>query len=124
MFFVLSKVLGFLAIPSNLIATIGLIGVLLLPTHFVRAARRLIVGSLLALAVIGLSPIGNALIIPLEDRFPPWDSASGAPHGVVVLGGAITPDVSARRDTPVLNEAAERMTVVADLARRYPQARI
>jgi uncharacterized SAM-binding protein YcdF (DUF218 family) len=124
MFFVLSKVLGFLAIPSNLIATLGLVGVLLLLTRFFRAGRRLVVGSLIALAIIGLSPIGNALIIPLEDRFPPWDFSRGAPDGIVVLGGAISPDISARRDTPILNEAAERMTVVADLARRYPQARI
>jgi uncharacterized SAM-binding protein YcdF (DUF218 family) len=41
-----------------------------------------------------------------------------------VLGGAISPDVSAARHEVVLNEAAERLTVVADLARRYPDARI
>src|SRR5256885_17163248 len=111
MFFLLSKVLGFLAIPSNLLATIGLFGVVLLVTRFARGGRRLIVASVIALAVIGLSPIGNVLIIPLEDRFPPWDSSRGAPDGVVVLGGAISPDVSARRDTPALNEAAARMTV-------------
>jgi uncharacterized SAM-binding protein YcdF (DUF218 family) len=37
---------------------------------------------------------------------------------------AAPPDVSAARNEVVLNEAAERLTVVADLARRYPNARI
>ena len=50
--------------------------------------------------------------------------ARGAPDGIVVLGGAITPDVSHARDAVALNEAAERMTAVAELARRYPDARI
>ncbi len=124
MFFYASKVLGFFAIPSNLVIVIGLVGVLLLSTRFVRAGRRLVVGSLVLLALMGLSPIGNALIVPLEQRFPPYDHRRAPPHGIVVLGGAVTPDVSHARNDVALNEAAERMTVVADLARRYPDARI
>jgi uncharacterized SAM-binding protein YcdF (DUF218 family) len=124
MFFILSKILGFFAIPSNLIISIGLFGLLLLRTRFARAGRRLVVTSLVALAVIGLSPLGNALILPLEQRFPPWDSAWASPDGIVVLGGAVSADVSAARNEIALNESAERMTVVADLARRYPKARI
>jgi uncharacterized SAM-binding protein YcdF (DUF218 family) len=124
MFFILSKVLGFFAIPSNLVVSIGILGVLLLMTRFAGVGRRLGVGSLLVLAILGLSPAGNALIIPLEQRFPPWDAAQGAPAGIVVLGGAISPNVSAARNDVALNEAAERLTVVAELARRYPKARI
>src|SRR5258708_7460441 len=124
MFFILSKVLGFFAIPSNLVIAFGLLGVVLLATRRARIGRYLTVASLLALAVIGLSPLGNALIIPLEQRFPPWDDTRGAPDGIVVLGGAITPDVSAARDDIALNEAAERLTATVALARRYPDARI
>jgi len=124
MFFPLSKVLGFFAIPSNLVISIGVLGLLLLPTRFARTGRALAFASLTVLAVLGLSPIGNALIIPLEERFPPWDAARGAPDGIIVLGGAISPDVSAARDEVALNEAAERLTVAAELARRYPDARI
>ena len=40
------------------------------------------------------------------------------------LGGAISPDVSAARGSVALNEAAERITAAAELARRYPNARI
>jgi uncharacterized SAM-binding protein YcdF (DUF218 family) len=123
MFFVLSKVLGFFAIPSNLVISMGLFGLLLLPTRFVRAGRRLTVASVVVLALIGLSPLGNALILPLEQRFPAW-AGQGAPDGIVVLGGAVSTDVSAARNVVALNESAERMTVVAALARRYPNARL
>jgi uncharacterized SAM-binding protein YcdF (DUF218 family) len=124
MFFYASKVLGFFAIPSNFIILVGVLGVLLLRTRYTRAGWRLVTSSLVLLAGFGLSPVGNALMIPLEERFPVWDSSSGPPHGVVVLGGALSPDISHARNTVALNEAAERLTVVAELARRYPDARI
>lgn len=124
MFFELSKILGFFAQPSNLIIVAGLVGALLLRTRLARAGWTLVVGSLVLLAVVGFSPVGNALMLSLEQRFPPWDESRGPPDGIVVLGGAISPEVSATRGAPALNEAAERLTVLADLARRYPQARI
>lgn len=124
MFFVLSKVLGFFAVPSNLLMVTGLLGASLLFTRFVRAGRVLVIVTVLMLLIGGLSPLGNALILTLEDRFPPWDDSGEAPAGIIVLGGAITPDVSAARLQPALNEAAERITSVAELARRFPNARI
>lgn len=123
MFFVLSKVLGFFAIPSNFVLTLGLVGVVLAATRFARAGRLLAFGSLLLLAVLGLAPVGNALIIPLEDRFPACDESKAA-TGVVVLGGALSPHVSAVRGQVALNEAAERLTVVVELARLWPELRI
>ena len=95
MFFVLSKVLGFFAIPSNLMVVLALLGAALARTRFARAGWRLTVGSLLVLAISGLSPLGNALMLPLEQRFPAWDAARGPPAGIVVLGGSISPEVSA-----------------------------
>lgn len=124
MFFELSKTLGFFAAPSNALIALGVFGVVLMATRFARAGRRLMVTSILLLAMFGLSPFANALLLPLEQRFPPWDASRGAPHGIIVLGGAIGPGVSGARGTAALDEAAERVTVVADLARRYPAARI
>jgi uncharacterized SAM-binding protein YcdF (DUF218 family) len=63
-------------------------------------------------------------MLPLEERFPPWDASHGAPDGVIVLGGVIAEDVSAARGAVALNESAERVTVAAELARRYPKLRI
>jgi len=124
MFFTASKVLGFFALPSNLLITIGLIGLVLLCTRFTRLASWLIVTSLVLIAVAGLSPLGNALILPLEQRFPPWNALRGPPDGIVVLGGAISPEVSAAHAAVALNDNAERITAAAELARRYPSARI
>ena len=124
MFFVLSKTIGYLAMPSNLLMAIGLIGLVLLFTRFRRLASWLIVTSLVLIAVFGYSPLGRILLLPLEERFPPWDASRGAPDGIVVLGGAISPDISVARGVIALNGAAERVTVTAELARRYPNARI
>jgi uncharacterized SAM-binding protein YcdF (DUF218 family) len=123
-FFVLSKVIGFFALPSNFLIAIGIAGVILLCTRFRRLASWLVVTSLVLLAIAGWSPLGNVLILPLEQRFPPWDPSRGAPDGIVVLGGAISPDVSQARGVVALDEAAERITAAAELARRYPNARI
>jgi uncharacterized SAM-binding protein YcdF (DUF218 family) len=124
MFFLLSKILGFFALPSNLLITLGFAGAILLVTRFARTGRILLVVSVLLLAIAGFSPLGNALLVMLEDRFPPWTPAQGDPAGFIVLGGAISPDVAAARGEPALNEAAERIIGTLSLARRYPHARI
>jgi uncharacterized SAM-binding protein YcdF (DUF218 family) len=124
MFFTVSKSAGFFALPSNLLIVLALIGVVLMGTRFARWGRRVTVAAVLLLAVAGLSPLGKALMWPLEQRFPQQTSAAGEVTGIVVLGGAIDPVLSAERGTPELNEAAERMTVLPDLARRFPNARI
>ncbi len=125
MFFVLSKLLGILIIPSNFVVEIGLLGIVLLLTRLRRLASWLIVTSVVLTALAGFSPLGNVLILPLEQRFPPWDPSRGAPDGIIVLGGSILPEIAATRgDDSGLNEAAERITAAAELARKYPNARI
>jgi uncharacterized SAM-binding protein YcdF (DUF218 family) len=123
-YFWVSKFLGFFAILSNFLILMGLLGALLAGTRFWRAGLRLAVVSLLLLAVFGFSPAGNLLIAPLEDRFPPWDAGRQSPDGIVVLGGAVTPEVSHARNDIALNEAAERLTAAVGLAQRYPNVRI
>jgi uncharacterized SAM-binding protein YcdF (DUF218 family) len=124
MFFALSKLAGFFALPANLLMAIGIAGLVLLCTRFRQLASWLLVTSVVFIAIAGWSPLGNVLILPLEQRFAPFDPSRGAPDGIVVLGGAIAPAVSAARGVVALNEAAERLTVTAELAHRYPKARI
>ena len=124
MFFTLSKTVGLLALPSNLLILLAVLGTALLFSRFARAGRRLLVASLAAVVAIGITPLGSALIYPLESRFPPWDGAHGAPAGFIVLGGAIEPDVSAAHGQPALTDSGERITILAELARRYPKARL
>jgi uncharacterized SAM-binding protein YcdF (DUF218 family) len=124
MFFVLAKILGFFALPSNILITLGVIGLVLMTTRFARGGRRLAVTSLILIAIAGWSPLGNALILPLEERFPPWDASRGVPTGIISLGGAIDTIVSPARGEVGLNEAAERLTTMAELVRRYPEAHV
>ncbi len=124
MFFVLAKILGFFALPSNLTIAMGVLGVALVPTRYARIGTRLMAASVVLLAVLGLSPLGNALILPLENRFPAWQGQGRSPDGIVVLGGAFDTLVGPARNEVSLNEAAERVTAVAELARRFPEARI
>lgn len=123
MFFILSKILGFFSMPSNLLMLLCLLGLVLLMRGRMRAGRVCLVTGILALAIAGWSPLGNTLITPLEERFPPWHAAA-APDGIIVLGGAISPKLSGERGAVQLNESAERLTVLAALARAYPNARI
>jgi uncharacterized SAM-binding protein YcdF (DUF218 family) len=124
LFFVLSKTVGILLLPTNLLILLGIAGAILLGTRWARLGRGLLVASLLLLAICGFSPLGSWLLLPLELRFPAWDAARGAPDGIVVLGGAIDADVSAAHGVPVLGGAADRIVAGAALAHQYPSARL
>ncbi len=124
LFFVLSKTLGILLLPTDFLIFVGIAGAILLGTRFARLGRRLMVVSLLLFAICGFSPLGSWLLFPLESRFPAWDAARGAPDGIVVLGGSIDADVSAARGVAVVRGAADRIVAAAALARQYPDARI
>lgn len=124
MFFYLSKIAWFFVQPSTLLTVLALAGALLCFTRFARWGRRLALLALAALLAAGLSPLGNAVLIPLEDRFARPSADAPAPHGIVVLGGSFDTAASRARASAELNEAAERLTVAAELARRYPDARL
>ena len=124
MFFFLSKTVGVMLQPSNFLVGVGIVGLILLLSRFASLGRKLVGGSMLSLAICGFSPIGNLLLYPLESRFPPWDDARGVPDGIIVLGGAIEPNLSAAHGTPVFGPSVDRIIAAAGLARRYPNSRI
>jgi uncharacterized SAM-binding protein YcdF (DUF218 family) len=124
LFFVLSKTIGIMALPTNFLIGLGGLGALLLATRFASLGRKLLIAAIALLAICGFSPLGNWLLYPLEQRFPPWDAARGAPDGIVVLGGSIDADRSAAHNVAVVGGAADRIIAAAALARRYPHARV
>src|SRR3954447_18006583 len=111
-------------LPTNFLICVGVVGAILLLTRFASLGRKLVIAAVLLLVICGLSPLGKALLYPLEARFPPWDAARGAPDGIIVLGGSIEPDLSVSHNTPVVRGAPDRIIVAAALARRYPNARV
>ena len=126
MSFVLSKVLWPLLAPANFL-------VFLLVTGFGlqmlggRRGRRfglgLTAGVLTLLSLLAVLPVWAWMILPLESRFPQpvWPEKI---DGVIVLGGVVDTSASAAWKRPVVNHAADRLTELAWLARRYPEARL
>ena len=89
MFFYIAKGLWFLLQPSTLIALLIGYGAILIWTGWARWGRRFVTIGAILLLVAGLSPLGNALILPLEDRFARADlDDPPPPTGFIVLGGA------------------------------------
>ena len=125
MFFYLAKVLWFVLQPSTLIALLIGYGAILIWTGWARWGRRFVTGGAVLLLLAGLSPLGNALILPLEDRFPGANlDAPPAPTGFIVLGGAEDRLVEVARGAPAVNEAGERLLETVVLARKFPEAGI
>jgi uncharacterized SAM-binding protein YcdF (DUF218 family) len=124
MFFVLSKTVAFFLLPSNFLIVVVVIGVLLMATRFKRAGRWFAVSGIALLVIGGFSPLGVLLAHKLESRFPPWDPSHGAPDGIVVLGGVISPQLSRDWGEAAVGGDAGRVIAIAKLARAYPNARI
>jgi uncharacterized SAM-binding protein YcdF (DUF218 family) len=71
-----------------------------------------------------VAPVGAWLVAPLEDRFPPPPADLAAPYGIIVLGGAIDPELGQARNQVILADSAARMTETVALSRRFPEARV
>lgn len=122
MFFVAAKIFWLLASPLHLLLILLLAGLILSPLW--RHGQALALAAAIALALIVFSPASALLIRPLEDRFPGKSEIMPPPTGIIVLGGAVDEGVARARDQVALNDAAERMTEGAALARLYPEARL
>ena len=125
MFYYASKVLWILAQPSNLVVFALAAGVLALLLGRRRLAGWLLYPASAALLAVTLLPVGQWLLVPLENRFP----APAAPppvevDGIVVLGGGIDLAVSERRGMAAFRDTSERFISALELARRYPEARV
>ena len=110
--------------PINLLLICALVGVLLTWGRRARLGRGIALVALVVLFLAALSPLGQALDGPLENRFPQPPADMAPPDGIIVLGGAINDPVSAARGQTVFDEGGERMTEAVILAKRYPQARV
>lgn len=117
----------FLAVLTDLGSWIFALLVLSLPLSWWRATRRVgvVLGSamLVTVGAIGLLPLHDWLMRPLEEYFPVPDLPAHV-DGVIVLGGAERPDIMAERGWPELNSNADRLIGFVALARQYPTAKL
>lgn len=125
MFYWLSKVAWFVATPSNLLATLVVVGLLAaLVPRLRRFGWALAALAAVAILVAGLSPLSNLLLFPLEARFPIDRAEKGPVDGILLLGGALDADDTTALGQIAVNEAAERILATIALARRFPAAPI
>lgn len=124
----LSKIVGFLLQPSHLmLIAIGIGLAYASRDRTRRRGLRLAVGALALYVLVGLVPIGNTLLLPLEQRFAdavPTETAGGPLTGIVILGGFEDGWVSSSRPGLTINEAAERLTEGMRLALKRPETRV
>jgi uncharacterized SAM-binding protein YcdF (DUF218 family) len=123
LFFIVSKLVEYLILPSNLIGILALIGIVLLVLRRPRLGLGLLIASALLLFLAGWSPLGRIGLVLLENRFEQPALPAGV-AGMVVLGGAIDTHISFDRGQVAVTDAGERLTAAAELSRRYPDARI
>lgn len=125
MFYYVSKIAWFFATPSNLLVSLILLGLLL---ALFRRLRRVGIGIALVFTLatlgLGLSPVSSYILLPLENRFPPFTDDGKPVDGIILLGGAVEATESVARDQIVANDSAERVLDTIRLAHRYPSARI
>ncbi len=121
LFFVASKLFWALAAPSTALTLLIGIGAVALVLGRLKTARWLIVTGAALLALAAHTPLGELLLLPLEQRFQrPSNLTADDFEGIIVLGGAVDPDTTAMRKAFDVNEAGERLIATAILAKRFP----
>ncbi len=124
MTFTAAKLVGMVFDPANLIVLLFAAAVALWFTPWRRLGRRIAVLGIAVYLAFALLPLGDWLLLPLEDRFPRGPLLPERIDGIVVLGGMIDPQISSARGQPQVNESADRIVAMIELARRFPQARL
>ncbi|MGH7126273.1 MAG: YdcF family protein [Stellaceae bacterium] len=124
MMFLLDKAFWSIAAPGDFLVLLLAIGTLsLLVTHR-RRGMGLIAAATIGFLAIWILPIGDWLLLPLEDRFPPPAELPAQLEGIIVLGGAVDEVVSQARGQIKLTEAGDRLATGVLLAQRHPAARV
>ncbi len=125
MFFYLSKFIWFFLQPSNAVLFLLMGGITLLWSRWARKGHWMVLAGGVILAVGGLSPLGHALILPLENRFDRSQLEAGPPPvGILILGGAQDMSITRSRGAVAINEAGDRLVEAALLAKRFPDAKV
>jgi uncharacterized SAM-binding protein YcdF (DUF218 family) len=123
LFFIASKTIGMAARAETwalLLMVLALLGLWRGRLRLAGTALTILLASTLALTIF---PLGDLVLRPLEETFPPRPDLAQI-DGIIVLGGA--EDTGAYRNFggTQVNDAGERLIEGAALALRFPQARL
>jgi uncharacterized SAM-binding protein YcdF (DUF218 family) len=122
--FVFGKLLWAAVQPGNLLLLTLLGGVLLLLATRGRRGTVLIGVASVGFLIFAVAPAGPAMLLALEQRFPRPQTLPEHVDGILVLGGAVDPELSLAYGETVFNGSAARVLAGIALARRHPEAKL
>lgn len=123
LFFFAAKLFWALARPETWILLLLVVSARALWRERLRAGRRFLLTGIALTLAIGILPIGEALLRPLETRFPASPEVT-APLGIIVLGGGEDGRTMRASGLPEVNDAGDRFLAGLALARIYPDAHL
>ncbi len=123
LFFSIAKLVGFALKVETWLLLALVLAWLALVRGYQRQAHALLSALIGCLLTIAILPLGEWLLAPLEADYPPR-AIPAQVDGIVILGGSEDTSTTRHWGQAQLNEAAERLTAGAVLARHYPNARI
>jgi uncharacterized SAM-binding protein YcdF (DUF218 family) len=123
LFYPVSKVFGFLILPSHVLLwlVLGTAAALLLGR--IRTARALALAAAALFVLVGAFPLGALLAQPLEERYPRRPLPAHI-DGVVTLGAGLGAHALLTRGAPGWAASIDRVVSTYQLAREHPEARI
>jgi uncharacterized SAM-binding protein YcdF (DUF218 family) len=110
--------------PGNLLLLCLVAGVVLFLALRGRSGKVLIGLSALGFVLLAAAPIGPAMLLALEERFPRPAALPQRIDGILVLGGAVDPALSLSYGETVFNSSVARVLAGIALARRHPDAKL
>ncbi|MCL4766090.1 MAG: YdcF family protein [Hyphomicrobiaceae bacterium] len=120
-----SRLISFVLQPSHVaLLLIGIGVVLVFRPGTARLGKVLAAVGFGLMLMLGFSPLGHALLLPLEERFPRGPMPADGIAGIIILGGFEDGSVSHARGALALNESAERLAEAVVLARSLPEAKV
>lgn len=121
LFFLFSKIVWLFISPDSFLIIFFSLGIVLLVLGYVYWAKCLLIALLSIFLFIGLFPVGEWLLYPLEKQFSTYTKPENV-SGIILLGGAEDPVRTASWNQPVLDNASERHFAFMELAKEYTDA--
>jgi uncharacterized SAM-binding protein YcdF (DUF218 family) len=109
--------------PGNLLMLCLLAGVIFFLVSRGRRGKLLVGLSLVGFLVLAVAPVGPAMLLALEERFPQTELPERI-DGILVLGSAVDPALSRTYGETVFDGSVSRVLAGIALARRYPEAKL